>query len=69
MYAVFAEVNLRCNRDLEARKEIRDQAWKLEGWSETVSKVLVLFSLIGSKKLTGTLADLGIFTVDEFLYP
>ena len=25
--------------DLQARKETREKAWQLEGWSETVSKV------------------------------
>jgi hypothetical protein len=26
-------------RSLEARKELREAAWQLDGWAETVSKV------------------------------
>lgn len=29
--------------DLHTRKETRETAWKLEGWSETVSKVRIVF--------------------------
>jgi len=28
-----------CDRNLDARKEMREKAWQVDGWAETVSKV------------------------------
>lgn len=46
---VYCKINgcmLVFDRDLQARKEVREQAWKVEGWSETVSKVHVTLSVM-----------------------
>ncbi len=31
-------------RDLESRKETREKAWQVDGWSDTVHKVIVIWS-------------------------
>lgn len=33
------ELTLVYSRDLQTRKELRQKAWQLDGWAETVSKV------------------------------
>lgn len=41
----------RCIRSLEARKETRENAWQIDGWAETVSKVRYT-SCVGMEGLT-----------------
>jgi NIPSNAP len=33
--------------DLKTRKDLREKAWELDGWSETVSKVIFTNEILG----------------------
>lgn len=40
-------------RNLEARKEQREQAWQIDGWAETVSKVSLQLGSCYRSELVG----------------
>lgn len=53
--------------DLHTRKETREKAWQLDGWSETVSKVFITFLCCNA--LTKVVSDGRVFQADGFIHP
>lgn len=58
--------------DLHTRKEVRETAWKLEGWSDTVSKVRGICVTVLDSPMEcspNSLLDCAILEVHGFVYP